>query len=705
MATTKIGLKITRSQGGFAFGPGVNEDPFWTRYIRDVREDCRALSHFNAGSSVILFSTNESGNLLGIVYSSLTRPGELVSGWVYLPVNTAISGAELSGILGIVLQELSAETPDIARLNSVFDTEYPVNDVAMTLYKSSGDLIACRFYGEGCRYSLADLLGVEMSQPEYQRFKEIFFIDAASGIKCDRGTDLSDNPMQEYVTVFPPEPVFGFIPYIGNDIFDIPRGFTFGERIRINWKRQGYKTLEKYFDVDPGSPVVPSIGHEEIFKYVTYDSVLVKDEKFCSVDGYTLRVNNKILEKGMMLAVKELMIREVPVSVSCDGFNTFDAVMDLSGPVTVTLEKKTYAYTFILPVTGFEEERIQVVSETPLEKSPVQGYKTEGAPVPNVRNYLEYNPEGSSSGKKTIVAAIIALLVGLLLGWAVSASLSHSSVDRLRAENSALKSRLAGRGGTGLPDSLLSLADSTVATPAPGDFSSDPALTAQARKEAAARKAQRIKEEKAAARAARKAAKIAAREEAKARKEEARRKAAEEKAAKKAAEDSLKAAKAARKAEEKAAKEEAEKKIQAEKEAAEQAARDKEAAEAAAAKQAEAEAAEAARKAAVVKASAKVISYLDSSNKWSRTEMEAFGEINGLWDALNERNFEKILSYSDKLEGSSRFRAICATVSELQKIPGKHFTQNYCVDPSDTEITFMNYQNKIDGKLRDLKGI
>ena len=116
------------------------------------------------------------------------------------------------------------------------------------------------------------------------------------------------------------------------------------------------------------------------------------------------------------------------------------------------------------------------------------------------------------------------------------------------------------------------------------------------------------------------------------------------------------------------------------------------------------EKAEAERKASVVKASPDLVLYLDHSAKWEKGKMESFGEVPGLWDALNARDFDKILSYAETLEESTRFTALCKSIRELKKIPGKHFTQNYCVDPADTEITFTGYQNKIDGKLRDLKG-
>ena len=712
MATAKLGLKITRSQGGFAFGLGVNEDTFWTRYIRDLRDDCRVLSGFEPGTRVVMLSSNQAGNLLAVVSMTESRPGEILTAWIYLPLSIAVSGDELAEVIRITGDQLAGGSPDSETLQGLFDREYPLNPVSMALYKSSGDSIAFRYYGDSCRYQLPDLLGMSISQPEYQRFKEIFFIDKASGIRAEKGSDLSNSAIQDCVVLFPPENAFGFRPFADGEAFDTPRSFTEGARVRIIWKRQGYKSVEKLIDVDKANPYVQPLSIEEVFKYVTYDSVSVKNEQFCDVDGYTLRVNNKILEKGMMLAVKEVGIHEVPVVVSCDGFNTFDGVLDLSAPVTVTLEKKTYAYTFILPIDGFEDERIQLVSEVPLDESPIHGYNTAGAPVPNVNNYLKYGPEAEDNKRRLIIGAAAGLVAGLLFGWLIASSLMSGTVDRLRSENSALRSSQMEAAAL-LPDSLAFVDDSLgvgvprMEKPAP--------MTADGRKAEARRAADEKKAAKEAARKAKMEEKAARKAAKKARKEAEKRAAAEAKAAKaaakeraKARKDSLERAEAAAKAAEadaktaakarrdSLAKAEAEAKADADRRAAE---------EKAEAERREAEEkAEAERKAAVVKASPDLILYLDNSAKWEKGKMESFGEVPGLWDALNARDFDKILSYEDTLEESVRFTALCKSIRELKKIPGKHFTQNYCVDPNDTEITFIGYQNKIDGKLRDLKG-
>lgn len=705
MAVAKLGLKITRSQGGFTFGIGVNEDTFWTRYIRDLRDDIRSLSDFSSGNRAIMLSSSQAGNLLAVISLTESRPGEILTAWIYLPLNITISGEELARVLETTGDELSTGSPDAGRLQELFGREYPESPVSMALYKSSGDSIAYRYYGDGCRYQLSDLLGVSLSQPEYQRFKEVFFIDKSSGIRSDRGTDLSNSALLGSVVIFPPEEAFGFRPFADGEAFELPRSFAEGSRVRLIWKKPGYKSVERLIDVEPGLSSVEPLRLDEVYKYVTYDSILVKDEQFCDVQDYTLRVNNKILEKGMMLAVKETSIREVPVVVSSEGFNTFDGQMDLSAPVTVTLEKKTYAYTFVLPLEGFDDERFQLVSETPIETSPLRGYDADGAPVPNVTNYLKYSPETQSDKRKTLLWGVCGIVVGLLIGWLIGSSLTSGTIDRLRAENSALRASQVPQGFAVIPDSLAGDEwQDSLATP----IQRPPVLTTEDRKaealrEAEAKKAAKLaakkarQEERAARKAAKKArkeaarqAKIAAREKAQAEKDSIAR---AEAAAKAAEADARNAAKARKDSLEKA---EAAAKADAERQAAE--------AKAAAERKAAEEKAEAERKAAVVKASPDLVLYLDHSAKWEKGKMESFGEVPGLWDALNARDFDKILSYAETLEESTRFTALCKSIRELKKIPGKHFTQNYCVDPADTEITFTGYQNKIDGKLRDLKG-
>lgn len=60
------------------------------------------------------------------------------------------------------------------------------------------------------------------------------------------------------------------------------------------------------------------------------------------------------------------------------------------------------------------------------------------------------------------------------------------------------------------------------------------------------------------------------------------------------------------------------------------------------------------------------LDYLDEHKTWNKTEMEGFTELNGLFDALNEFNFEVIMSYSS-LESSNKFKELTSAVKRCQQ--------------------------------------
>jgi hypothetical protein len=80
----------------------------------------------------------------------------------------------------------------------------------------------------------------------------------------------------------------------------------------------------------------------------------------------------------------------------------------------------------------------------------------------------------------------------------------------------------------------------------------------------------------------------------------------------------------------------------------------------------------------------KVTNYLDTHEKWNRDEMEAFQEIRGLWDALNERRFDDILRHAEQLKASTKFQELVIAINENKH---KEFRQNYNSKPSDYDIT------------------
>jgi len=83
----------------------------------------------------------------------------------------------------------------------------------------------------------------------------------------------------------------------------------------------------------------------------------------------------------------------------------------------------------------------------------------------------------------------------------------------------------------------------------------------------------------------------------------------------------------------------------------------------------------------------KVTDYLDTHEKWNRNEMEKFPEISGLWDAINDRDFERILNHEEQLKASSKFKELVQAVEDNQN---KSFPRAYITSPNDVDITIGN---------------
>jgi hypothetical protein len=89
----------------------------------------------------------------------------------------------------------------------------------------------------------------------------------------------------------------------------------------------------------------------------------------------------------------------------------------------------------------------------------------------------------------------------------------------------------------------------------------------------------------------------------------------------------------------------------------------------------------------------KIVEYLDKNAKWERSAMEKFAAIQGLWDALNYREFENILQYEEDLKASKTFSKLVNAI----KTNEKSFRGPYC-DDGDTKITISTYIGKL-GKI------
>lgn len=85
------------------------------------------------------------------------------------------------------------------------------------------------------------------------------------------------------------------------------------------------------------------------------------------------------------------------------------------------------------------------------------------------------------------------------------------------------------------------------------------------------------------------------------------------------------------------------------------------------------------------------IKYLDEHSKWNCEEMGKYQELTGLWEAMNQYDFEKIRKFKSKLEGSKNFKDILKAIDDNKD---KKFTGTY-TSGKDFDISISRYIDEL----------
>ena len=85
------------------------------------------------------------------------------------------------------------------------------------------------------------------------------------------------------------------------------------------------------------------------------------------------------------------------------------------------------------------------------------------------------------------------------------------------------------------------------------------------------------------------------------------------------------------------------------------------------------------------------ILYLDDKEKWIRPDMEKYEALKGLWDAVNERDHQRLRSYEKALSESKNFKLVLEAVKANSH---KTFSRPYCAQ-GDSVITIEKYIDEL----------
>lgn len=543
----KLGLVISIASGGMRDVFSVNVTPDNSRMIIDLRNEFTKFNAIYANNQLIRVAFLDTGFYITSISLITGRDLDYKSSWVFFPYELDINGKEMIEILDFTRRELSGSRINEERLNSFFSKEYPTKTTPFIPKLPKQSDIAYRYYGGDTFLELYELLGPNLIQSYYLNYNAVYLIDKNEPnlLTCS-GDNFTGKKVREIVIVSPPTNDYGFDPYLDNRYFSAPLPMMEGDVVNISWRKNHYKTVEKQWQVNKENSEIPSLTAMDIYYQVYYTDITVIDDKGQKIKDYSLYVDHKQFYKEQNLFIHEPCLKSCEVTILAEGYKNHKKALDLSKPVTITLERMQYVYRFAIPLSNELEGEwgdMELELNYKLSKTPIEGYHTDYGPVPNKRNKLYYKPILKKPRLLTIILSLVALFLGFCGGFYV-ADLINDNVEKSEQSTSG------GKHEKPLQSTQQPTEENEVTS----------VLTA--------------------------------------------------------------------------------------------------------------------------------IEYLDSNDVWMRSVMEDYQEMKGLWDALNERKFDDILGYKQKLSDSHKFQEV---IQAVNKNKHKSFPQYYDPKPNAEKITIDEY--------------
>lgn len=446
MDNNKLGLKIVRINQGYTDLFEINGDQVWTKNVWDIRKDLENIDNLDGSSAVLMLTSVDTGHILTVASLIEGRITDCISAWIYVPASINIAGKELVEIVDAVKKEILANERNDERLTQLLSKTYESAPASRITTKSNGEKCAFRYYGQGAKYTLSELLK-DMCQSYYKSYKSVFLLDNSSKLKCLQGDNLSDQKVYSMVVVKSPGNIDSFVPYIGERPFVGQIYAIEGGTIDIEWRRDGYMPIHTKSTIAPGAKYSVPTPNQYV-RVLNYNYIKVVDEWSQRVTDYDLYVAKQRISKNEDIRISEATLNNVWVEIHAEGFEPISGHLNLTQPVQLKLVKETYAYEFLLPLKNEEGYyQIKISGNRKMKNSPVKGYVTENGYVTrNDKNYLRFKPFTRKFWITCLICSIIVLLLGICGGYAlndfIGGKADNQEVGKLTKENDDLKSRI-----------------------------------------------------------------------------------------------------------------------------------------------------------------------------------------------------------------------------------------------------------------------
>lgn len=417
----KIGLLVERKCEGRSPLHTLNEGS-WKSNVTDLRNLDNIKEQKNIKEQMFLFfRCIETGFLLCVAKKGQNRGGDGDYAYIHIPSNIDISGKEIEEYVEIVKECVKDDCYN--KCSEIFAKEYNLISAERHIHKSSEKGCAFIYYGEGEEYNLHELLG-KLNQEVYGKYKYVFFLDKKSGIECEGEEIKSDNIIEE-IKVKAPAAQQGFSPFISGEKFDKDRYFYKGDQVKVEWRKDGYETIQREFCVGKDEFNL-EFKENEVKKEFSYNFFIIKNKEKESIKSYSLKVNEKSLNKGETVAIEENNLSKVKVSVEAKGYKkgSFEcSLYSNKESEIIILEDEIVEYTLDIPLDNCSLEEKKVIIKRPAAekfKNPdLQGYS---ASKNGKQIEYKYNPPSLFNKKFWIICSIVSMLLlgtGVCAGWYV----------------------------------------------------------------------------------------------------------------------------------------------------------------------------------------------------------------------------------------------------------------------------------------------
>lgn len=380
------------------------------------------------------------GYLLALVFanSGATRSGSYFTVWVHVPAACDISNAETV--------EVIEQIKEVAKTGN-FVSSPIFNKIADKTYPDKGALLpaVCTICSDpeaskyGVRrlsdFTLQELLGNNIAQHEYAKYKGIFLLNKSVGF----GNDFEElgAELKKVCTLQAPKAQEGFKPYIvvagQTKLFTKAVEFPDGADVCIEWKKEGYKSISKKAKVtDKEEDFQNSIkidASKNIYKEVHRDDIKVSGSDGKSIDSFEVWLkgqsqdgiaNFEVLLKGQSQDGDTFHVPtrgKCQITIKAEEYEDKDVTLkELTSDKGIKLEKKLHHYRFALE--GSKEEYI-LTTQRRLTKSPIKGYSADDDISEKYVNNLSYDGILQKIMYFGIGLGACLLAVGMYVGWNV----------------------------------------------------------------------------------------------------------------------------------------------------------------------------------------------------------------------------------------------------------------------------------------------